>query len=151
MTGNPTLDALIAIIGGLASLGAGVGGGLAYAKRGNGRHKTTPPPPLPRRSEQMGPDLSDTQRDLRAATMLGGMRCDRHQALEDTVAELASAARENRATNALRFDQVDARLDGHHAVLSEVRDALLRLEARDEREPKRYPVGVVRGGAAVPR
>jgi hypothetical protein len=124
------------------------------------RSASIPPPPTttvnvqtaqPRRSEQMPPELSDTQRDLRAATMLGGMRCDRHQSLEDTVAELASAARENRATSALRFDQVDARLDGHHAVLSEMRDSLIRLEARDDREPRRYPVGVVRGGAAGPR
>jgi hypothetical protein len=145
------LDALIAFIGGLASLGAGVGGGLAYARRSNGRHKTEPPPPMLRRPEQMPPELSDTQRDLRASTMLGGMRCDRHQALEDTVAELASAARERGATATLRFDQVDARLDSHHAVLSELRDAVLRIEARDDREPRRYPVGVVRGGAAVPR
>lgn len=136
----------------LAAMGAGIGGGLVYAQRkGNGNgHRLPPtsgaslPPPPKKRSEQLaqaGECASTAQRDLAA------FRCDRHQALEDAIAAAHVEAREFRAEVKAELRHLREDVANVHAVTSELRDAALRAEA----EPRRYPVGIVRGGAAVPR
>lgn len=173
MTGSPTIDALIAIVGGLASLGAGIGGGLAYAKRQAPKlpaaHRrdegdSMAPPetvvsggPRMKRSEQIailtGQAMADTwtreraQAEAEKDAAVAQADYDRTRETRERLASLEKANGNHRVELALigqRLNAVDGRLDSQHAVLSEVRDAVLRIEAR-------APVGVLRGGAAAPR
>lgn len=105
------------------ALGAGIGGGLVYARqRARVAEASAAPEPDP---------LTATGRH-QAVEGLGALRCDRHQALEDAVSD----ARTGQAVILSRLDTIDRRLDGHHDVLTELRDEVRswRPAARGGRE-----------------
>ena len=172
MTGNPTLDTLLAIVAGLASLGAGAGCGLVYAKRSSSRlsahaHHSDPPSEHEtrragtKRSEQLailtGQTIADTwsreraDREMTAEAARQQAAADEKRDLRLRVASLEKA-NGNHCIELGRIDErikgVEDRLGNQHAVLGSVYRSVIRIEAKLGIDSPNEPV---RGGAAGPQ